>query len=72
MNIDELEKLLFTLSPSEIKYQSETNPSWNANKSIEAGKPFNGSYFIDSDIVYINKQSRFILELVIKILMVKI
>ena len=27
MNIDELEKLLFTLSPSEIKYQSETNPS---------------------------------------------
>ena len=36
MNIDELEKLLFTLSPSEIKYQSETNHSWNANKSIEA------------------------------------
>lgn len=60
MNIDELEKLLFTLSPSEIKYQSETNPSWNVNKSVEAGKPFNGSYFIDSDIVYINKQSRFI------------
>lgn len=60
MNIDKLEKLLFTLTPSEIRYKNEINPNRNLTKSVQAGKPLNGSYFIDSDLVYINKQSRFI------------
>lgn len=60
MNIDELEKLLFKLSPSELKYQNEINPNYNLTKLVKSNKPFYGSYFMDSDIVYINKQSRFI------------